>query len=94
MRTDDIIRDVAKESGQTITATKQFYEAFCDVLEKKILDGDEVAFRGLFMIKPNVTQPREVKCHFDGKVHKIPERKSVTFKISSSLKKKLIGTEV
>ena len=91
MRTKDFIREIANRSELTIADSGKFYEALCDILEDRIVAGEDVAFRGLFTIIVKDTPARTVKCGFDGKVHDIPARKTVTYKTSPTLKKKLIA---
>lgn len=93
MRTNDFVKLIAAESGQTIVQTEKFYDAMMTLIEERILAGEDVPFRNLFTIKVKDTPARTVKCGFDGKEHVVPERKAVSYKTSAVLKRKLAGKE-
>ncbi|WAN63146.1 DNA-binding protein HU [Candidatus Phytoplasma rubi] len=83
----DLIKQIAKEGGATITETEDFYNIFEKVLIEVITNYLEVilsAGLGRFVLK---TQPAVQLTNFTRKKFFYPESTIIKFKISDALKK-------
>lgn len=77
----DFYKQFAEENGISQKESKEFCEAFIDLLGRSIEDNDRVYFCGFGMFKHKRIAPRRIH-HVNGQFYMMPERDVVVFESS------------
>jgi nucleoid DNA-binding protein len=85
--TGDLIEMVySKSEGFSKADIKGVVNLFLDTAIDVLKAGGDVQFRGLGDFKVKQRKGRTLKSPIDGKVHQVPARKAISFRVSSPLK--------
>jgi DNA-binding protein HU-beta len=86
MKKSELIKEVAKRSGWNQKDVKQLVDILCDTVKEELKKGNKVNFIGFGVFEPVKRKGRETKLPRTSKVIKIPESKSVKFRLSKRFK--------
>ena len=89
MTKKEVIANIAKKADMTQQNTAVFYEAFMDVIVDAMTDGELIPLQGVGKLESVVKKARVCKNPKTGATIRVPEKKSIKFKISETLKKSL-----
>ena len=86
---DDLIRDVAKKSGATITHTKTMVNEIFATITDALIDTGCVSISGFGRFETRNAAERIYKSPADGSDIICPARKRITYRTSDKIKDKL-----
>ena len=86
MKKSELIAAVAEKSGLSKKDVESVIKATIETIEEALKDGKKVSFIGFGSFETVTRAPRVARVPGTGKEIKIPETKSVKFKIGKKLK--------
>lgn len=90
----ELVKKVAEKRGMTQVEVAGVVSDLFDHIKKAVMDGRRVAIAGFGIFRLHVSPAREdYFCPATGKRQSVPERKSLRFKQSVDVRKKLNETE-
>jgi DNA-binding protein HU-beta len=90
MRKQDLVRAVAKSTGQTEAAATRAVNAVFDTIEQSLAEGDEVAISGFGTFKVVERSSRQGRNPQSGEPMTIEARKSPVFRPGTQLKRSVV----
>jgi DNA-binding protein HU-beta len=89
MKKAEFVAEVAKKTGLTKKEAQAAVEAVIETIEEAMKAGKKVTFSGFGVFEVVTRAPRVAKVPGTDKEVKIPETKSVKFKVGKKLKEEL-----
>jgi DNA-binding protein HU-beta len=93
MKKSELIKKVANRAEMNQKDVKKLIEVLCEVVKEELKAGNKVNFIGFGVFEPVVRKGRVTKLPRSNKEIKIPESKSVKFRLSKRFKQYLNSKE-